>query len=141
MVALWMAAALAVVGTAAAQAPGGKCDLVKCNCGGVDLSGLKGKVYKAPTDAEGYAYSISICGEIPKAALPSGCQQYAEHPSVVKVSAVQCLSPAIARWPRPRGRGLGRGDGRSLCRCFLRSTGGHHSTGPPRRVRPDSFRA
>ena len=92
MVALWMAAALAVVGTAAAQ--GAKCDLVKCNCGGVDLSGLKGKVYKAPTDAEGYAYSISICGEIPKTALPSGCQQYAEHPSVVKVSAAHCLRPA-----------------------------------------------
>jgi hypothetical protein len=44
----------------------------------------QGKVYKAPTDAEGYAYSLAICGEIPKAELPSGCQQYAEHPSVVK---------------------------------------------------------
>ena len=41
-------------------------------------------MYKAPTDAEGYAYSLAICGEIPKASLPSGCQQYAEHPSVVK---------------------------------------------------------
>lgn len=66
------------------DAQGAKCDLASCTCGGVDLSSMKGKVYKAPQDAEGYAYSLSICGEIPKSALPSGCQQYAEHPSVVK---------------------------------------------------------
>ena len=65
--------------------PGGK----TCTCAGVDMSALMGKVYQAPTDAEGYAYSIAMCSEIPKASLPSGCQQYAEHPSVVKV----CLRP------------------------------------------------
>ena len=42
-------------------------------------------MYKAPTDAEGYAYSLAICGEIPKAELPSGCiWQDVYHPSVVK---------------------------------------------------------
>lgn len=30
-------------------------------------------------------YMLAICDEIPKGTLPSGCQQYAEHPSVVKV--------------------------------------------------------
>ena len=61
------------------------CDLSTCTCAGVDMSALTSKVYQAPPDAEGYAYSIKMCGEIPKASLPSGCQQYAEHPSVVKV--------------------------------------------------------
>lgn len=70
------------------SAQGAKCDLTKCMCGGVDLSSMMNKVFKAPQDAEGYAYSLSICGEIPKASLPSGCQQYAEHPSVVKVSSI-----------------------------------------------------
>ena len=63
--------------------PGG----TTCMCAGVDMSALMGKVYQAPKDAEGYAYSIAMCSEIPKASLPSGCQQYAEHPSVVKVRA------------------------------------------------------
>lgn len=48
---------------------------------------MKGKVFQAPTDTEGYAYKISMCTEIPNAQLPSGCQQYAEHPSVVKYKA------------------------------------------------------
>jgi hypothetical protein len=78
------------------DAQGAKCDLASCTCGGVDLSSMKGKVYKAPQDAEGYAYSLSICGEIPKSALPSGCQQYAEHPSVVKVSVFSLPLPAHA---------------------------------------------
>ena len=34
------------------------CDLANCSCAGVDLSKFKGKVFRAPTDAEGYAYSI-----------------------------------------------------------------------------------
>ena len=42
------------------------CDLSKCECDGVSLSSLKGggagKVYTLPADAEGYAYSVSICG-------------------------------------------------------------------------------
>jgi hypothetical protein len=66
---------------------GAACDLAACTCDGVDLSDLKGKVFQAPTDSEGYAFKISICGEIPNAQLPSGCQQYAEHPSVVKYKA------------------------------------------------------
>ena len=61
------------------------CDLANCSCAGVDLSKFKGKVFRAPTDAEGYAYSITMCGEISKPALPSGCQQSRwEHPAVVK---------------------------------------------------------
>ena len=47
----------------------------------------QGKVYKVPTDSwsEGYAYNLTICGEIPKAELPSGCiWQDVYHPSVVK---------------------------------------------------------
>jgi len=50
----------------------------------VSLSSLRGKTHHAPTDAEGYAYMLSVCGEIPKDELPSGCQQYAEHPAVVR---------------------------------------------------------
>ena len=73
-------------GDSAAQTaePGAPCDLKSCTCAGVDLSKFKGKVFKTPKDAEGYAYSLAMCGEIPKTSLPSGCQQYAEHPSVVK---------------------------------------------------------
>lgn len=63
------------------------CDLASCTCDGVDLSGMKGQVYQAPTDSEGYAYKISMCSEIPAATLPTGCQQYAEHPAVVKYKA------------------------------------------------------
>ena len=79
-------------------AQGQACDLTKCECDGVNLSALKGKLFKAPADAEGYAYSLSICGEIPKASLPSGCQQYAEHPSVIKVSVLAhlCLHAPLA---------------------------------------------
>ena len=47
----------------------------------------QGQVYQLPTDAEGYTYRLAMCDEIPKAQLPSGCQQYAEHPSVVKYNA------------------------------------------------------
>jgi hypothetical protein len=60
------------------------CDLSACECDGVSLSSLRGKTHHAPADAEGYAYMLSVCGEIPKDELPSGCQQYAEHPAVVK---------------------------------------------------------
>ena len=67
--------------------PGDLCDLKKCTCAGVDLSKFKDRVFRAPTDAEGYTYSLALCGEIPKASLPSGCQQYAEHPAVVKYKA------------------------------------------------------
>eukprot|EP01051_Picozoa_sp_SAG22_P000466 SAG22_NODE_13_length_33548_cov_57.167773_18_plen_2478_part_00 len=63
------------------------CDLAECICDGVDLSGFEGNVFQAPTDSEGYAYMISICSEIPTAELPTGCQQYAEHPAVVKYKA------------------------------------------------------
>eukprot|EP01052_Picozoa_sp_SAG31_P002825 SAG31_NODE_102_length_25175_cov_10.778553_17_plen_208_part_00 len=64
-----------------------QCDLAGCTCDGVDLSGMKGKVYQAPPDSEGYAYKISMCSEIPAETLPTGCQQYAEHPAVVKYKA------------------------------------------------------
>ena len=87
-----------------AQGASAPCDLTKCMCAGVDLSSMMNKVYKAPQDAEGYAYSLSICGEIPKASLPSGCQQYAEHPSVVKVSTFPlslCVCPPAHTSPRP----------------------------------------
>ena len=79
---------LSVAASALTSSDGAQCDLRACECAGVDLSHLKGKLYEAPQDAEGYGYGIAICGEIPKQSLPSGCQQYAEHPSVVKVSTV-----------------------------------------------------
>eukprot|EP01048_Picozoa_sp_COSAG05_P019702 COSAG05_NODE_3159_length_2278_cov_8.291877_1_plen_263_part_00 len=72
--------------TPAPPPPGpNSCDLAKCTCDGVDLAGLKalGVVTSGP-DAEGYSYKVSICQEIPAASLPSGCQQYAEHPAIVK---------------------------------------------------------
>ena len=68
--------------------PGPACDLTKCTCDGVSLAGMKalGVVTTGP-DAEGYSYKLSICQEIPAASLPSGCQQYAEHPAAVKFKA------------------------------------------------------
>lgn len=83
---------LSVAASPLTAADGAKCDLRACECAGVDLSYLKGKTYAAPQDAEGYGYLLAICGEIPKASLPSGCQQYAEHPSVVKVSTAHMRS-------------------------------------------------
>ena len=83
MMPLLVGLAASLIASAAAAA----CDLASCTCDGVDLSGMKGKVYQAPTDAEGYAYKISMCSEIPTAQLPTGCKQYAEHPAVVKYKA------------------------------------------------------
>ena len=40
-----------------------------------------------PPDAEGYSYKISFCTTIASTDLPSGCQQYAEAPTVVKYKA------------------------------------------------------
>ena len=73
--------------SSASGGSGAACDLASCTCDGVDLSGLKGKVYQLPTDAEGYAVMMSMCSEIPTAQLPAGCIQYAEHPTVVKYMA------------------------------------------------------
>jgi len=86
-------AAAVPLGAASPSAPppppstGSTCDLSTCECDGVSLSSLRGKTYHPPVDAEGYAYMISVCDEIPKDELPSGCQQYAEHPAVVKYKA------------------------------------------------------
>ncbi len=63
------------------------CDLSKCECDGVSLESLRGKVYHPPVDAEGYTYAFSMCDVLPEPDLPSGCQQYAERPSVVKYKA------------------------------------------------------
>lgn len=87
---LALAVGVSLTGAANAQLPGGDahCDLTTCTCGGVALGSLRiNKTVVAPTDAEGYAYLLAICGEIPEVSLPSGCQQYAEHPSVVKYKA------------------------------------------------------
>ena len=68
--------------------PGPPCDLAACTCDGVDLKGLQAKgVVEIPPDAEGYSYKLSVCNEIPSASLPTGCQQYAEHPAIVKFKA------------------------------------------------------
>lgn len=40
-----------------------------------------------PPDAEGYSYKISFCTTLASTDLPSGCQQYAEAPAVVKYKA------------------------------------------------------
>ena len=94
-------AAILVVPAAVAQ--GKPCDLHKGTCDGVDLTKLQGKVFEAPEDAEGYAYQLAMLGELPKPSLPSGCQQYAEHPSVVKVRAVTLsMSPIRCLWARAR---------------------------------------
>eukprot|EP01047_Picozoa_sp_COSAG01_P020581 COSAG01_NODE_1174_length_11380_cov_2.922205_1_plen_181_part_00 len=64
---------------------GSQCDLSSCTCDGVSLSELKsmGAVW-IPPDSEGYSYKISFCDTIANIDLPSGCQQYAEAPAVVK---------------------------------------------------------
>jgi hypothetical protein len=92
---------------------------------------MKGKVFQAPTDTEGYAYKISMCTEIPNAQLPSGCQQYAEHPSVVKYKAnnpADCIEiGSIGPCTQVRGW---------CCPCELQLTGFSTQTtpGPPRGV-------
>lgn len=65
--------------------PGPPCDLAACTCAGVDLKNLEAKgVVQSGPDGEGYSYKLSFCTEIPAAQLPTGCQQYAEHPAIVK---------------------------------------------------------
>ena len=58
------------------------CDLGKCTCDGVDLSALRNKLYRTHVNNSanggwdqpaGYVLLISICDEIPRAKLPSGC--------------------------------------------------------------------
>jgi hypothetical protein len=69
-------------------APGGAKCTSSCSCDGVDLAGLQsmGPV-STPPDAEGYSYKISFCTTLASTDLPSGCQQYAEAPAVVKYKA------------------------------------------------------
>eukprot|EP01043_Picozoa_sp_COSAG02_P054344 COSAG02_NODE_6139_length_3774_cov_41.138136_3_plen_672_part_01 len=63
---------------------GSRCDLETCECDGVSLAALKNKTYHVPSDPQGYSYVLRVCSELPMADVPSGCQYYAEHPSVVK---------------------------------------------------------
>jgi hypothetical protein len=72
---------------ATTSAAGGACDLSKCQCDGVSLAALQGHVYSTPPDDEGYSYKMSFCDTLSAAELPSGCQQYAEAPAVVKYKA------------------------------------------------------
>ena len=107
MMPLLVGLAASLIASAAAAA----CDLASCTCDGVDLSGMKGKVYQAPTDAEGYAYKISMCSEIPTAQLPAGCQLPAagcKHSAVVKYKAnnpADCIEIGSVG-PCPQGQGL-----------------------------------
>jgi hypothetical protein len=66
---------------------GAPCDLKSCTCDGVDLSSLAGKTYVTPVDADGYAYKVSICTEIPRASLPTGCVGYTTHAAAVRYQA------------------------------------------------------
>ena len=70
--------------TADAHGVGDRVSVIRCDLLGPLRESLRGKVYHPPVDAEGYAYAFSMCDVLSKPDLPSGCQQYAERPSVVK---------------------------------------------------------
>ena len=72
-----MAVAVCAFASAFTAAQAATCDLAKCTCDGVSLASLRNTTVQAPTDSEGYTYQLSLCGEIPRSELPSGCAQCA----------------------------------------------------------------
>eukprot|EP01047_Picozoa_sp_COSAG01_P040980 COSAG01_NODE_3484_length_6019_cov_13.268750_2_plen_378_part_00 len=71
--------------------PGGAdeaaCDLRSCQCDGVSLAALRGKVITTPPNDAGYSYQISFCSNTPREQLPHGCQRVGEDGAVAKYRA------------------------------------------------------
>jgi hypothetical protein len=85
---------------ASGKLDGAACDLAACTCDGVDLSSLAGRTYELPVGADGYAYMVSVCTEIPPARLPAGCSQYAQNPTAVRYKPMlpaDCIQVRHAR--------------------------------------------
>ena len=58
--------------------PGLPCDPHRCECGKLDLSQFKGRVYDTPPDAHGMRVRFKMCENLTTAELPTGCQGDAE---------------------------------------------------------------
>ena len=67
--------------------PDEPCDLGTCSCSGVSLAALRGQVRTVPPGADGYTYLLAVCDEIPRAGLPSGCNQTTASPTAVRFNA------------------------------------------------------
>jgi hypothetical protein len=54
--------------------PGPACDPLHCECGGLDLSQFKGRVFEMPPDAGGSRVRFKMCENLTTAELPAGCR-------------------------------------------------------------------
>jgi LPXTG-motif cell wall-anchored protein len=73
--------------------PGMPCEPHRCECGGLDLSQFKGRVFDTPPDAQGMRVRFKMCENLTVEELPEGCHgNWVQAPSSVLYNASNGLT-------------------------------------------------